>query len=80
MFGVLELEESFDSIITATLTLCRSKNSHNSVNLIPMPFALNCMMVNEFTSTACVGIIVGRGYCFGIVVWNRKSRIPLIRL
>ena len=56
MLGVLELEESFDSCITATLTLCRFKNSPNSVSLLPMPFALNCMMVNEFPSTACVGI------------------------
>ena len=56
MLGVLELEESFDSCITTTLTLCRFKNSPNSVSLLPMPFALNCMMVNEFSSTACVGI------------------------
>ena len=63
MLGVLELEESFDSCITTTLTLCRFKNSPNSVSLLPMPFALNCMMVNEFSSTACVGI--GRGCSFG---------------
>ena len=30
-----------------------------------MPFALNCMMVNEFPSTACVGIDVGSGCGFG---------------
>ena len=65
MLGVLELEESFDSCITATLTLCRFKNSPNSVSLLPMPFALNCMMVNEFSSTACIGI--GGGYSFGRV-------------
>ena len=59
MLGVLELEESFDSCITATLTVCRFKNSPNSVSLLPMPFALNCMMVNEFPSTACVGISGG---------------------
>ena len=46
MIGVLELEESFDSCITATLTLCRFKNSPNSVSLLPMPFAFNCMVVN----------------------------------
>ena len=65
MFGVLELEESFDSCITATLTLCCFKNSSNSVNLLPMPFALNCMMVNEFSSTVCVAI--GGGCSFGRV-------------
>ena len=67
MLGVLELGESFDSCITTTLTLCRLKNSHNSVSLLPMPLVLNCMMVNEFPSTACVGIDVGRGCSFGRV-------------
>ena len=56
MLGVLELEESFDSCITSTVTLCHSKDSPNYVSLLPMPFALNCMMVNEFPSTACVRI------------------------
>ena len=65
MFGVLELEESCDSCITATLTLCRAKNLPNSVSLLTMPFALNCMMVNEFPSTACVGIDVGSGCDIG---------------
>ena len=62
MLGVLELGESFDSCITATLMLCRFKNSSNSVTLLPMPFVLNCMMVNEFPSTACVRIDVGSGF------------------
>ena len=67
MFGVLELEESFDSCITATLILCRFKNTPNSVSLLPMSFALTCMMVTEFPSTACVGIDVGSGCGFGRV-------------
>ena len=67
MRGVLELEESFDSYVTATLTLSRFKNSPNSFSLLPMPFALNCMMVNEFPSTACVGIDAGSGCGFGRV-------------
>ena len=65
MLGVLELEESFDSCITATFTLCRFKNSPNSVSLLPMLFVLNCMMVNAFSSTSCVGI--GGGCSFGRV-------------
>ena len=65
MLGVFELEESFDSCITATLPLCRFKNSPNSVSLLPMPFGLNCMMANEFPSTACVRI--GGGGSFGRV-------------
>ena len=32
-----------------------------------MPFALNCMMVNEFPSTACVGIDGGSGCGVGRV-------------
>ena len=67
MIGVLGLEESFDSCITATVTLCRFKNSPNSVSLLPMSFALNFMMVNEFPSTACVGIDIGSGCSFGRV-------------
>ena len=55
MLGVLELKESFDSCITSTLTVCRLKNSPNSVSLLPMPFAMNCMLVNEFPLTAYVG-------------------------
>ena len=47
--------------------LCGFKNSPNCVSLLPMPFALNCMMVNEFPSTACVGIDVGSGCGFGRV-------------
>ena len=38
-----------------------SKNTPNSASLLPMPFALNCMMVKEFTLTACVGIDGGIG-------------------
>ena len=58
---ILELEESYDSCITATLPLCRFKNSPNSVTLLSMSFALNCMMVNELSSTACVRIGVAVG-------------------
>ena len=65
MLGVIELEENLDSCITATLTLCCFKNSPNSVSLLKMPFALNCMMVIEFPSTACVRI--GGGCSFGRV-------------
>ena len=66
---VLELEESFDSCITSTLTLCRFKNSPDYVSLLLIPFALNCMMVNEFPSTACDGIDVGSGCGFGRVAY-----------
>ena len=55
---------SFDSRITATLTLCRSKKSPSSTGLLPMPFALNCRMVKGFPSEALV--VVGDGSSFGI--------------
>ena len=79
MLGVLELEESFDSCITATLTLCRFYNSPNSVRLFPMPFALNCMMVNEFPSTSYVGIDAVSGCGFGRVDGDLHTQ-SLIRL
>ena len=47
--------------------LCRSKNSPHSASLFPMPFALNCMMVKEFQSTACVGINGESSYGVGRV-------------
>ena len=78
LLGVLELEE-IDSCITASLTLCRSKNSPNSVSLLPMPFELNWMMVNEFPSTACVGIVGGNGCDFGRVGGELHTQ-SLIRL
>ena len=56
----LRIRGGLDSCITATF-----KNSQNSVSLLPMPFALNCMMVNELSWTACVGI--GGGCSFGRV-------------
>ena len=55
-------------------------NLPNSISLLPMPFALNCMMVNEFPSTACVGI--GSGCSFGRVggVLQELKTQSLIRL
>ena len=47
--------------------LCRSKNSSNTASLLPMPFALNCMMVKQFPSTVCVGIDGVGGCGFGRV-------------
>ena len=64
MFGVREFKVSFDSWITATLTLCRSKNSPSSTCLLPMPFALNCRMVKGSSSEALV--VTGDGNGFGI--------------
>ena len=67
MYGLLTFFKHPKTSKTAELTLWRFKNSPNSVSLLPMPFTLNCMMVNEFPSTACVGIDVGSGCGFGRV-------------
>ena len=42
--------------MTATLTLCRSKNSPSSTCLLTMPFELNCRMVKGFPSEGLVVI------------------------
>ena len=46
-------------MIQSTVTLCHFRNSPDYFSLLPMPFALNYMMVNEFPLTVCVGIDVG---------------------
>ena len=51
---------SFDSCITATLTLCHTKNS---TCLLPMPFALNCRMVKRSPLEALV--VIGDVSCCG---------------
>ena len=40
--GVLDCSVSFDSCITATLTLLFSITTPSSVSLLPIPFALSC--------------------------------------
>ena len=44
MQGFLDFDESFDSCITATLTLFLSNTTPSSVSLLPIPLALNCRM------------------------------------
>ena len=43
MQGFLDYDESFDSCITATLTLFLSNNTPSSVSLFPIPLALNVL-------------------------------------
>ena len=49
----LDFDESFDSCITATLTLFLSNTTPSSVSLLPIPLALNCRMLNELSSLIC---------------------------
>ena len=46
MHGFLDFEESFDSCITATLTLFLSNTTPSYVSLLPIPLALNCITLN----------------------------------
>ena len=45
MLGVLEFEESFDTLPPQCYV---TKNLPNSACLLPLPFALHCMMVKGF--------------------------------
>ena len=48
--GVFDFGVSFDSCITATLTLLFSITTPSSVTLLPIPFALSCRTLNVLSS------------------------------
>ena len=53
MQGFLDFDVSFDSCITATLTLFLSNTTPSSVSLFPIPLALNCRTLNVLSSLIC---------------------------
>ena len=59
MQGFLDLDESFDSVITATLTLFLSNTTPSYVSLFPIPLALNCRTLNVLSSLICSEDIAG---------------------
>ena len=63
MQGFLDFDESFDSCITATLTLFLSNTTPSSVSLLSVPLALNCRTLNVLSSLICSadGAGVGEG-------------------
>ena len=71
MQGFLDLGDSFDSCITATLTLFLSSSTPSSVRLFPIPLALSCRTLNVLSSLICSvggaedrgGVGVGGGDC-----------------
>ena len=67
MQGFLDFGESFDSCITATLTLFLSNTTPSSVSLLPIPLALNCRTLNVLSSLICSadGAGVGDGEAGG---------------
>ena len=63
MHGFFDFDESFDSCITATLTLFLSSTTPSSVSLLPIPLASNCRTLNMLSSLICLadGAGVGSG-------------------
>ena len=53
MQGFLDFDESFNSCITATLTLFLSNTTPSSVSLFPILLALNCRTLNVLSSLIC---------------------------
>ena len=67
MQGFLDFDDSFDSCITATLTLFLSNTTPSSVSLLPIPLALNCRTLNELSSLICAADRAGVGEGSGVV-------------
>ena len=61
MQGFLDFDESFDSCITATLTLFLPNTTPSSVSLLPIPLALNCRTLNVLSSLICSAYGAGVG-------------------
>ena len=66
MQGFLDFGVSFDSCITATLTLLFSITTPSSVSLLPIPFALSCRTLNVLSSVGGVGVGGGEGVGGGV--------------
>ena len=68
MQGFLDFDETFDSCITATLTLFLSNTTPSSVSLLPIPLGLNCRTLSVLSLLICsadgagVGDDVGGGW------------------
>ena len=61
MHGFLDFDESFDSRLTAILTLFISITTPSSVSLWPIPLALNCRTFNVLSSLICLADGAGVG-------------------
>ena len=71
MQGFLDFDESFDTCITATLTLFLSSTTPSSVSVLPIPLALSCKTLNVLSSLICSadGAGVGGGEGGGVDCW-----------
>ena len=61
VLGFLDFDKSFDSCITATLTLFLSNTTPSSVSLWPIPLALNWRTLNVLSSLICSADGAGDG-------------------
>ena len=61
MQGFLDFDESFDSCITATLTMFLFNTTPSSVSLFSMPLALNCRRLNVLSPLICSSDEAGVG-------------------
>ena len=61
MQGYSDFGESFDSCITATLTLFLSNTTPSFVSLLPIPLTLNCRTLNVLSSLICSADRTGVG-------------------
>ena len=70
MQGFFDFGVSFDSCITATLTLMFSITTPSSVSLLPIPLALSCRTLNVLSSPCLPegGVGVGGGEVVGSAV------------
>ena len=67
MQGFLDFDESFDSCITATLTLFLSNTTPSSVSLLPILLVLNCRTLNVLSSLIWSADEAGVGDGEGVV-------------
>ena len=72
MQGFLDFDESFDSCITATLTLFLSNTTPSYVSLLPIPLALNCRTLNVLSSLICSA---GRKGDLFVLSWAMVRRV-----
>ena len=79
MPGFLDFDESFDSCITATLTLFLSNTTPGSVSLLPIPLALSCKMLNVLSSLICsTGVGDGDGDDYLVKVAGTIFTSPIL--
>ena len=81
MQGFLDFDESYDSCITATLTLFLSNTTPSSVSLLPIPLALNVLSSLIYSAD---GAGVGDGEGGGVDCWvfeaEQGSQVPSLFL